>query len=124
MPDNASTELALIKVLSDQLAEFRALSTKLEHLAERLGRLEHQSQHRQDQIMTALETLVASVDANVAGQAALTTAVNALIVRVGTPGPTDAQLLSIAGQVDSSTASDKALTDAANAALNPPPPVP
>lgn len=124
MPDNQSTELALIKLLSDQLADFRALSGRIEHLSERLGRLEHNTQHRHEELMTALETLTESVNANVAGQATLTAAVTALIVRVGTPGPTDAQLLTLAGQVDSSTASDKALTDAANGALNPTIPIP
>lgn len=119
MPDNQSTELALIKLLSDQLADVRALSARLEHFGERLGRLEHNTQHRHIEIMTALETLSEAVNLNVAGQAALTAAVTALIVRVGTPGPTDAQLLTLAGQVDSSTASDRALTDAANGALNP-----
>lgn len=124
MPDNPSTELALIKLLSDQLSDVRWLSMKIEHLGERMGNLEHQTQHRHEQIMTALETLTASVNTNTAGQADLTVAVNKAIVQLGTPGATDAQLLTLAAAVDSSTASDKALTDALNAALNPPPPAP
>lgn len=121
MPDNPSTELALIKLLGDQLADVRALSNRIEHLSEHIGRLEHQSQHRHQEIMTGLETLTNSVNANVSGQAALTTAVNAAIVRLGTAGPTDAQLLTLAGQIDSSTNSDTALTNALNAALEAPP---
>lgn len=124
MPDNASTELALIKLLSDQLADVRAIVSKVECLADRLGRLEHQSQHRHEQIMTALETLTASVAAGTAGQADLTTAVNAAIVRLGNPGATDAQLLTLASAIDALTASDVSLAAALNAALNPPPPTP
>lgn len=121
MPDNASTELALIKLMGEQLADFRALSARVEHLSEHLGRLEHNTQHRHEELMTGLETLTNSVNANVSGQSALTTAVNALIIRVGTPGPTDAQLLTLAAQIDSSTNSDTALTDAINVALDAPP---
>jgi phosphate starvation-inducible protein PhoH len=122
MPDNTSTELALIKLLSDQLADVRALSARVEHLSEHIGRLEHQSQHRHQQIMTALETLTASVTAATEGQASLTTAVNAAIVRLGNPGATDAQLLTLAAAIDGLSASDVSLTNALNAALNPPPP--
>jgi len=124
MPDNASTELALIKLLSEQLADVRSISSRLEHLSEHIGRLEHQSQHRHEQIMTALETLTASVAAGTAGQAELTTAVNAAIVRLGNPGATDAQLLTLASAIDALSASDVSLTAALNAALNPTPPAP
>lgn len=121
MPDNPSTELALIKLLSDQLADVRTLSSRVEHLSEHVGRLEHQAQHRHEDLMNALETLTASVAAGTAGQAELTTAVNAAIVRLGNPGATDAQLLTLAGAIDGLTASDVALTAALKAALNPPP---
>ena len=124
MPDNASTELALIKLLSDQLADFRSLSTRVEHLAERLGRLEHQAEHRHDQIMTALEDLTQAVTDNVAGQAALTTAVNAAIVKLGSPSPTNAQLNTLRDAIKSSTDSDASLTKALNDAVTPPTPVP
>jgi hypothetical protein len=125
MPDNASTELALIKLLGEQLADFRALAFRIEHLSERIGRLEHQSQHRHEALMTALESLTASVAAGTAGQAELTTAVNAAIVRLGNPGATDAQLLTLASAIDALSASDVSLTAALNAALNPtPPPTP
>lgn len=70
--------------------------------------------------MTALETLTASVAAGTAGQAGLTTAVNAAIVRLGNPGATDAQLLTLASAIDGLSASDVSLTAALNAALNPP----
>lgn len=119
MPDNPSTELALIKLLSDQLADVRALSNRIEHLSEHIARSEHQAQHRHQQIMTALETLTASVNAGTQGQAALTTAVNAAIVQLGQPSPTDAQLLSLSAAIDQSTASDAALTVALNNATTP-----
>lgn len=67
--------------------------------------------------MTALETLTASVTAGVTAQADLTTTINAAIVRIGQPGATDAQLLTLAASVDSLNASDNALTAALNAAL-------
>lgn len=123
MPDNPSTELALIKLLSDQLADVRALSSRMEHFGERLGRLEHQTQHRHQDIMTALQTLLDAIAAAALAQTELTTAVNAAIVLIGTPGATDAQILSAAQAIAANTASDVALTAALNAALNPPPPV-
>lgn len=122
MPDNASTELALIKLLSDQLADVQALAARLEHLGERIGRLEHQSQHRHETLMTALETLTASVNTNTSGQADLTAAVNAAIVQLGTPGATDAQLLSLAAAIDQNTSSDAALAAALRLAVTPPTP--
>ena len=122
MPDNSSTELALIKLLSDQLADVRSLSARVEHLSEHIGRLEHQSQHRHQQIMTALQTLLDAIAAAALAQTELTTAVNAIIVLVGTPGATDAQILSAAQAIAANTASDVALTAALNAALNPTPP--
>lgn len=77
-----------------------------------------------DKIMTALETLTASVNANTTGQADLTTAVNAAIVQLGKSSPTDAQLLSLSTAVDANTASDTALTAALNAAVTPVVPTP
>jgi hypothetical protein len=124
MPDNSSTELALIKLLSDQLADVRSLSARVEYLSEHIGRLEHQSQHRHEQIMTALEDLTQAVTDNVAGQAALTTAVNAAIVKLGSPSPTDAQLNTLRDAIRSSTESDASLTTALNAAVTPPSPTP
>lgn len=111
MPDNPSTEIALIHLIRDEFGAIRERMTRLE--------LQYHIQHHQ--IMTALETLINSVNANVSGQAILTTAVNAAIVRIGTVGPTEAQLMTIAGQIDSSTNSDTALTNALNAALDAPP---
>lgn len=113
MPDNPSTELALIALLRETLDVVRELSAGIR-------RLDHQSQHRNETIMTALETLTASVTAGTAGQADLTTAVNAAIVKLGSPGATDAQLLTLAGAIDSLTASDVSLTTALNNAVNPP----
>jgi ABC-type transporter Mla subunit MlaD len=125
MPDNSSTELALIKLLSEQLADVRALSARIEHLSEHLGRLEHNTQHRHQQIMTALETLTASADALTAADTDLTGAINDAITRIGSPSATDAQLLSIAGIIDHNTEVVKNQTAALRAALNPtPPPTP
>lgn len=113
MPDNPSTELALIALLRETLDDVRALSVAVRHL-------EHQSQHRHQQIMTALETVVASVNANTQGQADLTTSINAAIVELGADTPTDAQLLSLATQIDANTANAAALKTALDNAVNPP----
>lgn len=110
--DNPSTELALIKLLSEQTELFRVLASRISHL-------EHNTQHRHEILMTALETLTSSVNGNSQGQSSLTTAVNAAIVQLGKPSPTDAQLLSLAAAIDQSTASDAALTVALNNATSP-----
>lgn len=117
MPDNQSTELALIALLRETLDDVRAL-------AARVGHLEHNIQHQHKEIMTALQTLLDAIAAAAAAQTELTTAVNAIIVLVGTPGATDAQILSAAQAIAANTASDVALTAALNAALNPTPPTP
>jgi predicted nuclease of restriction endonuclease-like RecB superfamily len=106
-----NTEKELIELLE------KVLGTFFKDLEERLRAIEH----KQDKIMTALETLTNSVNANTQGQANLTTAVNAAIVQLGTPGATEAQLLSLATAIDQNTQSDKALTDALIAAVNPTP---
>ena len=67
--------------------------------------------------MTAIETLQDAVNQNTNGQAALTSAVNDAITRIGTPSASDATLLSLAALVQSSTQSDAALTAALRAAL-------
>lgn len=72
--------------------------------------------------MTALEDLTQAVTDNVAGQAALTTAVNAAIVKLGSPSPTDAQLNTLRDAIKSSTDSDASLTRALNDAVTPPAP--
>lgn len=118
MPDNPSTELALIKLLSDQLADFRMLSARIEHLSEHIGRLEHNEQHRHQQIM---ETLTKSADDLTDGSAELTSAINDAITRIRTLSATDAQLLSIAGTIDHNTEVVKAQAAALRAALNPAP---
>lgn len=114
MPDNPSTELALIHLIRDTLGELAVLAGRIE-------RLEHNIQHRHTKLMTALETLTKAVADGTQGQAELTTAVNAAIVRLGNPGATDAQLLTLASAIDNLTASDVSLTATLNAALNPPP---
>lgn len=107
----------LIQIISELVHEMREERRTDKHIINKL-----------DIIMTALETLTASVNANTTGQAALTTAVNAAIVQLGTASPTDAQLLSLSTAVDANTASDTALTTALNAAVTPvvptPPPAP
>ena len=129
MPDNQSTELALIKLLSDQLADVRSLSARIEHLSEHIGRLEHQSQHRHEQIMTALETLTASVTAATTELTDLTDAVNAAVIELGADTPTDAQLLTLSTAIDAFTTSvanqAKLLRDAVTPpVVVPPPPTP
>lgn len=89
------------------------------HEVREWGNEQRHTKHKLKDLMTALETLTASVNANTVGQAALTTAVNAAIIQIGTASPTDAQILSLATAVDTNTASDTALTEALNAALAP-----
>jgi hypothetical protein len=116
--DNTEAELIVLltKVLTDFFKEDRLA---LANVIARLTLLEDNANLRHQQIMTALETLTNSVNANTQGQANLTTAVNAAIVQLGTPGATEAQLLSLATAIDQNTQSDKALTDALIAAVNP-----
>ena len=113
-----NTERPLIELIGKILTDFTS------EIRDAFAELQNKEQERHEKIMTGLETLTNSINANVSGQAALTTAVNALIILAGTPGPTDAQLISLAGQVDSSTNSDTALTNAINDVLNAPRVVP
>jgi ribosomal 50S subunit-associated protein YjgA (DUF615 family) len=112
MPDNPSTELALIHLIRDKLGDLAVLVGRIE-------RLEHNTQHRHTELMTALETLTQSVTQLHDGDAALTTAVNAAITQLGQPGATDAQLLTLASVIDTKTASDAALTTALTNAVTP-----
>jgi hypothetical protein len=117
--DNSEKELIglLTKVLRDF---FKEDARALTGLTARLTVLEENSTIRHTQIMTALEALTESVNAGTAGQAELTKAVNAAIVQLGTPGATDAQLLSLKSAIDATTQSDKDLTAALTAAVTPP----
>ena len=121
--NNTEKELIelLTRVLTDFFKEDRHL---LATIASRLTLLETNSNLRHTQIMNALDTLTESVNKNTAGQAALTTAVNAAIVQLGTPGATDAQLLTLAAAIDQNTQSDAALTAALTQAVTPPTPIP
>jgi|KBSSwiStaDraftv2_1062776.scaffolds.fasta_scaffold749664_2 hypothetical protein len=121
--NNTEKELIelLTRVLTDFFKEDRHL---LATIASRLTLLETNSNLRHTQIMNALDTLTESVNKNTAGQAALTTAVNAAIVQLGTPGATDAQLLTLAAAIDQNTQSDAALTAALTQAVTPPTPTP
>jgi hypothetical protein len=122
MPRDENTERELIELLTKVLADFFKEDRRaLAHLVSRVALLEDNEHIRHLQIMTALETLTASVNANTQGQANLTTAVNAAIVQLGTPGATDAQLLTLAAAIDQNTQSDKSLTDALITAVNPTP---
>jgi hypothetical protein len=121
-PDNDNTERELIELLTRVLSDFfKEDRHAIAGLSARVALLEENSHIRHLQIMTALETLTESVNANTQGQANLTTAVNAAIVQLGTPGATDAQLLTLAAAIDQNTQSDKSLTDALIAAVNPTP---
>jgi hypothetical protein len=116
--DNSEKEL--IDLLRSVLSEmFKTVHDALNSLQIALHNKEHKDNERFKKLMTALETLTNSVNANTQGQANLTTAVNAAIVQLGTPGATDAQLLSLSAAIDQNTQSDKALTDSLIAAVNP-----
>jgi hypothetical protein len=117
MPDNPSTELALIHLIRDEIHQLR----------DRITNIEQQTQHRHQELMTALETLTASADALTKSNTDLTAAVNDAITRIGTPGVTDAQILSIASVIDHNTAVITSQTTALRTALDavpvPPPTV-
>jgi hypothetical protein len=117
--EDVNSEKELIQLVHELIGFMRE---DILALRVRFDALEATNQRNHQIIMTAIEELSAAVSQNTAGQAELTTAVNAAIVRITTPGPTDAVLLGLKGQVDSSTASDKALTDSLNAALGNTPP--
>lgn len=120
--DDGNSETELIDLLKTVLSDmFKEVHDAMHDFQTSLALKETKDQERHSKLMTGLETLTNSVNANVSGQASLTTAVNALIILAGTPGPTDAQLLTLAGQIDSSTNSDTALTNAINAVLDAPP---
>lgn len=116
--DSGNSEKDLIKLLTKVLDDFfKVQNNAIECLTARLSSLETSNAAILETIMTALETLQASIDANTKGQADLTTAVNEAITRIGTPSASDATLLSLATLVDSSTASDTALAAGLRAAL-------
>lgn len=118
--DDNNSEKELINLLKTVLSDmFEEVHDALHSFQSALTLKETKDQERHIAIMTALETLTASVNASTQGQAALTTAVNAAIVQLGTPSPTDAQLLSLAAAIDQTTASDAALTVALNNATTP-----
>lgn len=74
--------------------------------------------------MSSLESLQASVNANTAANAELTTSVNAAIAKIGTGTPSnDAEIIALATAVDANTANANALKMALDAAVNPVPPV-
>lgn len=111
---NDNTERPLIDLIRTILTDF------IKEVRADLAALKNKEQERHSQIMTALETLTASVTAGTVGQAELTAAVNAAIVRLGSPGTTDAQLITLTAAVDALNASDVSLRDALNAALGNP----
>ena len=113
MPDNASTELALVSLLRETLDDVRALAV-------RVGQLEHNTQHRHTELMTALETLTGSVTAQTTEMTNLTAAVNEAIVELGADTPTDAQLLTLATAIDANTAQQATLATTLRAAITPP----
>lgn len=123
--DPGNSERPLIELLKSVITDMMAgVNSAIEDFRDALRHQETKQIERDRKIMTALETLTASVNAATTAQSELTTAVNAAIVQLGTPGATDAQLLSLAAAVDASTASDAALTAALTAAVNPPAPTP
>ncbi len=120
-----NSERELISLLKGVLKDcFRDLHMILSKLTLSVASLSTQQQLFQQKFMTALETLTDSVNKNTTGQAALTAAVNEAIIHIGSPGPTEAQLLSLATVIDQNTQSDTDLTAALVAAVTPPPPPP
>lgn len=119
--DDNNSEKELIDLLKAVLSDmFKEVHDALHSFQSTLTLKETKDQERHIALMTALETITASVTAGTAGQAELTTAVNAAIVRLGSPGATDAQLLTLASAIDALNASDVSLRDALNAALGEP----
>lgn len=110
MPDNPSTEIALIHLIRDEMVQFR----------DRMHRLEQQYHRQHTELMTAIETLTASITANTNGQAELTTAVNAAVIELMSDTPSDAILLSLATAIDANTANAATLKQALDNAVNPP----
>src|SRR4029434_2595559 len=103
--DDDNTEKELIALLEKVLGDFFKEDRRLfANIAARLAVLEENSTIRHQQIMTARETLPASVPASQAGQSDLTTAVQEALTHIGSPNPTDAQLLTLASVIDSNTA--------------------
>jgi len=120
--DDGNSEKELIGLLKTVLSDmFKEVHESLHRYQAALAHKETKEQERHQTIVTALETITASITAGSIGQAELTTAVNAAIVRLGQPSATDAQLLTLAAAVDALNASDVSLKDALTAALNVPP---
>lgn len=109
-----NTERPLIDLIRSILSDF----TK--EIRDGLAALTNKEQERHVQIMTALETLTASVTAATTELTDLTTAVNAAIVELGADTPTDAQLLTLAAAIDANTANAATLASALNNAVTPP----
>lgn len=101
----------------------RELAKAIREFTSELRRFSRRDSYWKFNIMTALETLTDAVNQAATAQTELTAAVNAALVRLGTPGATDAQLLSLATAVNANTQSDSVLTKAINTALNQEPPV-
>ena len=95
------------------------LAKAIREFTSELRRFGRRDSHWKQEIMTALETLTDAVNQAATAQTELTEAVNEAIVRLGTPGATDAQLLTLATAVQANTKSDVSLTTALNAALDP-----
>jgi len=95
------------------------LAKAIREFISELRKFGRRDSHWKHEIMTALETLTDAVNQAATAQTELTAVVNEAIVRLGTPGATDAQLLTLATAVQANTKSDTLLTEALNTALNP-----
>jgi DNA uptake protein ComE-like DNA-binding protein len=126
-PNDGNSEESLIALLKTVLTGmFKEVHDTLDEFRVMLLNQEQKQNERHGTLMTALEELTAAVNEAATAQTDLTTAVNAAIVQLGTPGATDAQILTAATAIRANTASDVALTAALKDAVNPPvePPAP
>jgi hypothetical protein len=119
-PNDGNSEESLIALLKTVLTGmFKEVHDTLDEFRVMLLNQEQKQNERHGTLMTAIEELTAAQNEATIAQTALTTAVNAAIVQLGTPSATDAQILSAATATRANTASDVALTTALNNAVNP-----
>lgn len=93
------------------------------HLFEKLLEVSHEQVKLTRKLMTALDTLNASITNLATATTALTAAVDTAVTEISTASPTDAQILTASGLVDAQTAATTAQTNRLNAATAPVTPV-
>lgn len=113
-----NTERPLIELIGKILTDF----TK--EIRDELAALKKEVHERNENMATAIEDLQAAINESTVAQTDLTTAVNAAIVRIGTPSANDAAITAAAVAVRANAASDVSLKDSLNTALDTPVVVP